>query len=272
MSMLFAHVPHEPGTPILDVRGLSVRYGERLALEDITFNLTVGDQVAVVGPNGAGKSTLFKAVAGLIEPAAGEVKVFGHRPVGHICIAYVPQRSHVEWSFPATVEDVVMMGRVGALGLLRQPGREDREMVRGCLDLVGLGDLGGRQIRQLSGGQQQRMFIARALAMRAELMLMDEPLAALDLGSQEEVLGILRRLAERRVTVMVALHDLNLAAGRFSRALLLNHRLVGFGSPADVFSSDHLWAAYGAGAQAMPTAHGMVYVGDTCCGGGREHA
>ena len=272
MSMLFAHVPHEPGTPILDVHGLSVRYGDRFALEEITFSLTVGDQVAVVGPNGAGKSTLFKAIAGLIEPAGGEVKVFGHRPVGHICIAYVPQRSQVEWSFPATVEDVVMMGRVGALGLLRQPRRADREMVRGCLDLVGLGDLGGRQIRQLSGGQQQRMFIARALAMRAELMLMDEPLAALDLGSQEEVLGILRRLAERRVTVMVALHDLNLAAGRFSRALLLNHRLIGFGAPAEVFTSDRLWAAYGAGARAMPTAHGMVYVGDTCCGGGADHA
>jgi manganese/iron transport system ATP-binding protein len=271
MSVLFSHVPHEPGTPILDVRGLTVRYGERAALEDVSFSLNVGDRVAVVGPNGAGKSTLFKTVAGLMTPTAGEVKVFGHRPVGHICIAYVPQRSQVDWSFPATVQDAVMMGRVGALGYLRRPGRQDRELVQACLDLVGMADLARRQIGQLSGGQQQRMFIARSLAMKAELMLMDEPLAALDPGSQEEVLGILDRLSERRVTVLVALHDLNLAAGRFSRVLLLNHKLVGFGTPDEVFTSERLWAAYGAAARVMPTAQGAVYVGDTCCGGGHDH-
>ncbi len=271
MSVLFSHVPHEPGTPILDVRDLTVRYGERAALEDISFSLSVGARVAVVGPTGAGKSTLFKAVAGLLAPAAGEVRVFGHRPVGHICIAYVPQRSQVDWSFPATVWDAVMMGRVGALGLFHRPRRSDRELVRACLDVVGLADLGGRQIGQLSGGQQQRMFIARALAMKAELMLMDEPLAALDSVSQEEVLALLDRLGERRVTLLVAMHDLNLAASRFSHALLLNRRLVGFGRPAEVFTSDRLWAAYGAGARALPTAHGTVFVGDTCCGGGHDH-
>jgi manganese/iron transport system ATP-binding protein len=271
MSVLFAHVPHEPGTPILDVRGLTVRYGERVALDDVSFSLTVGEQVAVVGPNGAGKSTLFKTVAGLMDPTAGEVRVFGHRPVGHICIAYVPQRSQVDWTFPATVADAVMMGRAGALGLLRRPGRSDHELVRACLDQVGLADLAGRQIGQLSGGQQQRMFIARALAMKAELMLMDEPLAALDLVSQEEVLGILDLLARRRVTVLVALHDLNLAAGRFSRALLLNHRLIGYGPPAEVFTQERLWAAYGTAARVMTTGQGAIYVGDTCCGGGHDH-
>jgi manganese/iron transport system ATP-binding protein len=227
--------------------------------------------VAVVGPNGAGKSTLFKAVAGLLEPNEGEVRVFGHRPLGHICIAYVPQRSQVDWSFPATVQDVVMMGRVGALGLLRYPRRADRELVAACLEVVGLAALAKRQIGHLSGGQQQRMFIARALAMKAELMLLDEPLAALDLVSQEEVLGLLDRLTERHVTVLVALHDLNIAAGRFSRAALINHRLVGFGPPTEVFSSENLWTAYGAGAGVIPTAKGAVFVGDTCCAGGQEH-
>ena len=270
-SLLFTHAPHEPGTPILDVRGLAVRYGSRTALEGVNFSLTAGERVAVVGPNGAGKSTLFQVVAGLREPDEGEVKVFGHRPVGHICIAYLPQRSRVDWHFPATVEDVVLMGRVGALGLLRRPGRKDRELARECLAAVGLESCSRRAIGELSGGQQQRMFIARALAMKAELMLMDEPLAALDLRSQDEILRLIDRLSGRRVTVLVALHDLDIAAEHFDRALLLNGRMIGFGSPPDVFTVERLRLAYGAGLR-MLEGGGRAVVSDACCGGEHDAA
>lgn len=263
------HAPHEPGTSLLDVRGLSLRYNGHYALENITFQLKGGERVAVVGPNGAGKSTLFKIVAGLLEPSAGDVNVFGHRPVSHLCIAYLPQRMQVDWNFPVTVFDVVMMGRVGSLGLWRRAGREDRDFVRECLNLVGISDLAARQIGELSGGQQQRMFIARALAMKAELMLMDEPLAALDMHSQRAILDLLDTLAERRVTVMVALHDLNIATDHFDRVLLLNRELVGFGQPSEVFTDQNLLRAYGSHARPVKTKAGTLMLSDTCCDG--EH-
>ncbi len=153
-----------------------MQYNGHLALDRISFELNAGEQIAVVGPNGAGKSTLIKTLAGIQHPTHGEVSIYGHGPEGHICIAYVPQRSAVDWSFPVTVSDVVMMGRIGVLGLFHHPGRRDYAYVRECLDQVGIADLANRQIEELSGGQQQRMFIARALAQEAELMLMDEPL------------------------------------------------------------------------------------------------
>src|SRR5512136_2826293 len=235
---------HQAGTPVLEVSSLTVRYNGRLALDDISFRLDKGERVAVVGPNGAGKSTLFKVIAGVLQPAKGWAKVYGHGPGGHICIAYVPQRSQVDWAFPVSVADVVMMGRIGRLGLLRWPGARDWAYVRQCLAVVGMGDLAGRQIGELSGGQQQRVFIARALAQEAELMLMDEPLTGLDITSQEEIFAILDKLRQRQVTIMVATHDLNLAAERFDRLMLLNGRLLGFGQATEVFTPDLLGAAY----------------------------
>jgi len=262
------HVPHQVEAPILDVSGVTVRYDGRAILEDVSFRLTAGERVAVVGPNGAGKSTLFRVIAGVLHPTAGEVKVAGHGPGGHICIAYVPQRSQVDWTFPVTVAEVVMMGRIGKLGLLRHPGRKDWEYVRQCLEVVGMADLAGRQIGELSGGQQQRMFIARALAQEAELMLMDEPLTGLDMPAQEDIFRILNELRHRQVTVMMATHDLNLATERFDRVILLNKRLLGIGQPEEVFTPELLREAYGGHLRLIQTEDGLIMLSDTCCGEG----
>jgi manganese/iron transport system ATP-binding protein len=267
-SLIKGPAAHEEGAPILDVVDLSVRYDGRVALESVSFQLVTGERVAVVGPNGAGKSTLFRVIAGVIEPTSGDVRVAGACPGGHICIAYVPQRSDVDWTFPATVADVVMMGRVGRLGLLRRPGQKDREIVRRCLDMVGLADLAARQISELSGGQQQRMFIARALAQEAALMLMDEPLTGLDAPAQESIFHILDKLRQLEVTVMVATHDLNLAADYFDRVMLLNKELLGIGHPAQVFTSQLLQSAYGGHLRLIETEDGVAALSDTCCGGG----
>jgi manganese/iron transport system ATP-binding protein len=245
---------------------LTVRYNGRLpALEDISFTLPRGERVAVVGPNGAGKSTLFKVIAGVLAPTSGRVEVYGHCPNEHICIAYVPQRSQVDWSFPVTVADVVMMGRVGRLGLLRWPRRRDWEIVSESLRLVDMAEMADRQIGELSGGQQQRVFIARALAQEAEILLMDEPLTGLDLPTQEALFRILDQLRERKVTVMVATHDLNQAADRFDRLILLNRRLIAMGRAAEVLTPAHLAAAYGGQITMLETIEGTLIVPDTCC-------
>jgi manganese/iron transport system ATP-binding protein len=252
---------------MLEVSHLSVRYDGRLALQDLSFRLEGGERIAVVGPNGAGKSTLFKVIAGVLAPTSGEVHVAGHCPGGHICIAYLPQRTQVDWTFPVTVEDVVLMGRVGIVGLLRRPGRKDHSYARQCLDVVGMADLAQRQIAELSGGQQQRMFIARALAQEAELMLMDEPLTALDAPAQEHIFRVMDELRQRTVTVMVATHDLNLAAEQFDRVMLLKNTLLGLGPPGEVFTADRLQQAYGGHLRLVHTEEGVMVLSDTCCGG-----
>jgi manganese/iron transport system ATP-binding protein len=260
-------VEHQAAAPILEVSHLTVRYNGGSALEGVSFRLAAGERLAVVGPNGAGKSTLFKVIAGVLAPSAGDVRVAGHGPSGHICIAYVPQRSQVDLRFPVSVADVVMMGRTGRIGLLRRPGRADWERVRQALEVVDLAALADRQIGELSGGQQQRVFIARALAQEAELMLMDEPLAGLDLPAQDEVFRVLSALRERRVTVLVATHDLNLAAEQFDRVLLLNGRLLGIGRPNDVFTPERLQIAYGGQLRLIETPDGTMALSDTCCRG-----
>jgi manganese/iron transport system ATP-binding protein len=268
MPLLSKVVRHREEAPILELTRVAVRYDGRSVLEDISFCLSRGEQVAVVGPNGAGKSTLFRVIAGVLAPAGGDVLVSGHRPGGHICIAYVPQRSQVDWTFPVTVTDVVMMGRVGRLGLFRHPGERDWRYARLCLEEVDLAGLADRQISELSGGQQQRMFIARALAQEAELMLMDEPLTGLDLPSQEEIFRVLAQLRAREVTVMVATHDLNLAAERFDRVMLLNGRMLGLGRADEVFTAERLQEAYGGHLRLVETSDGVIVVSDTCCEGG----
>jgi manganese/iron transport system ATP-binding protein len=259
------HVVHDANEPILEISHLSVRYDSHQALEDISFHLHASERVAVVGPNGAGKSTLFKVIAGVLPPTLGEVKISGHGPSRHTCIAYLPQRSQVDWNFPVNVGDVVMMGRIDKLGLLRWPGKKDWEVVRQALREVGLGDLVGRQIGELSGGQQQRMFIARALAQEAELVLMDEPLTGLDVNSQQDILKILDDLRQREVTVLVATHDLNQAAGLFDRVMLLNRRLVGFGSAEQVFTAERLGTAYGGQLRLVQKDGEVLAMTDTCC-------
>lgn len=259
---------HDTSRPILELKGVSVRFGNTKALDNLSFQLKQGERVAIIGPNGAGKSTLFNIISGVLSPTTGQVDIYGHAPDGHICIAYVPQRSQVDWQFPVNVADVVMMGRVRKLGLFRWPRRVDWEQVYQALDLVGMTPLAKRQIGELSGGQQQRVFIARALAQEAELMLMDEPLNGLDIKSQEDIFTILEKLRRRQVTVMVATHDLNLAAERFDRLMLLNHRLIGFGQAAEVFTPDLLNQAYSGHMRLIETPQGALVLSDTCCGEG----
>ncbi len=258
-------VSHQDDAPILDVKGLTLRYDTGVVLEDISFHLHTAERVAVVGPNGAGKSTLFRVIAGVLHPTSGEVNVFGHGPAGHLCIAYVPQRSQVDWSFPANVADVVMMGRTGKLGPLRWPKRGDWDYVRQALADVGLEALAQRQIGELSGGQQQRMFIARALAQEAELLLLDEPMTGVDATSQEAVFEILDKLRQRGVTVMFATHDLDQAAGRFDRVMLMNRRLLGFGMPHQVFTPELLRNAYGGHLRLVSAGDEILALTDTCC-------
>jgi len=260
---MYPHTYHENSQPILDVHKLSARYNGNLALEDITFHLHAGERIAVVGPNGAGKSTLFKVVAGVLQPVSGEVNIYGSMPRGHVCIAYIPQRSQVDWSFPVNVADVVMMGRIAKLGLLGWPKKRDWDLVYASLRTVELESLSKRQIGELSGGQQQRMFIARALAQEAELMLMDEPLTGLDSPSQQGILAVLDELKRKNVTVMVATHDLEQASEYFDRIMLLNHRLIGLGLPQDVLQAEKLIQAYGGRLRSVDGEN--VLTVDDCC-------
>jgi manganese/iron transport system ATP-binding protein len=259
---MYPHIDHIESQPILDVHKLCVRYNGHLALEDVTFHLHAGERVAVVGPNGAGKSTLFKVVAGVLQPTNGTVNIFGSTPRAHVCIAYIPQRSQVDWNFPVNVADVVMMGRIAKLGPLGWPKKGDWDRVNAALQTVELDRLAKRQIGELSGGQQQRMFIARALAQEAELMLMDEPLSGLDTPSQESILSLLDALQRQNVTVMVATHDLEQAAQHFDRIMLLNHRLIGFGTPEQVLQTEKLIQAYGG--RLRSGKEGTVFL-DECC-------
>lgn len=236
---------HREDVPFLSVKDLVVHYNGMPALEDVSFDLQGGEFIAVVGPNGAGKSTLFKSIAGVIRPTSGTVTLGGSEPGGHICIAYLPQRSDVDWHFPVAVKDVVMMGRVGKIGLLRNPRQEDWEQVFACLEQVNMAHLAERQISELSGGQQQRVFIAQALAQEAELVLMDEPLAGLDVPSQDEFFRVLKAMRERNVTLIVATHDLGMASAHFDETMLLKNTLLGYGKSADVLTEERLKDAYG---------------------------
>ncbi|MEZ4636854.1 MAG: metal ABC transporter ATP-binding protein [Caldilineaceae bacterium] len=221
--------PHMQDAPTVAFAGVTVRYDGVLALDNVSFDLNEGEQVALVGPNGAGKSTLFNVLVGKIRPSRGDVRVYGSGPTGHICIGYVPQRNAIDWRFPVTVRDVVMMGRTGRIGFLRWPSRQDHELVARAMADVRIDQLAERQIGELSGGQQQRVFLARAMAQEAQVLLLDEPFTGLDAPSQRVLLEILEELHRRRITILVATHDLNQAAERFGRIMLLNRQLIADG-------------------------------------------
>ncbi len=267
---MYPHISHQTDKPILDVRDVSVHYDGRVALDGVSFHLHVSERIAVVGPNGAGKSTLFKVVSGVLQPNSGEVTISGSKPTVHSCIAYIPQRSQVDWKFPVSVADVVMMGRSAKLGPFNFPKKRDWDFVNHALDTVQIGNLSKRQISQLSGGQQQRMFIARALAQEAELMLMDEPLTGLDTPAQEGLLDLLDTLRTQKVTVMVATHDLEQAAKHFDRLMLLNKKIVAFGGAETVLHADNLLSAYGGRFRTVEGREGLLAVDDSCCDEG-EH-
>ncbi len=261
-------VLHDASAPVLELKEVNVRYEGKPALEDVSLQVRRGDQVAVVGPNGAGKSTLFNVITGILEPQQGVVRIAGSGPFGHICVGYVPQRNRIDWRFPVNVSDVVMMGRVGKAGMLRRLGREDRRHVHHALEQVDMLPYANRQIGELSGGQQQRVFLARALAQEAELLLLDEPLAGLDIPSQEAILRILAQMRAGGITLLIATHDLNQAAEQFDQMILLNRRVVAYGPPAQVLTTENLARAYGGQLHVVHTNGGDVVVTDSCCGGG----
>ena len=256
-----SNIPESPAR--LDVENISVAYNGSPVLHDVTFQISHGARVAVVGPNGAGKSTLFKALVGLLPLRSG--KIFIHDlPLGHHldCVAYVPQREEVDWHFPVTVRDVVMMGRFGHLNWMQRPGRGDQSIVRNSLEQMGIADLAEQSISDLSGGQQQRVFLARALAQEPHIFLMDEPFTGVDAVTQEATLDLLDHLRREKVTVLISTHDLNLAASRFDAVLLLNHRLIAFGEPKSVFTPENLTQAFGP--QLLKLPDGTVLVDDCC--------
>ena len=230
----------------IEVHDLTVSYDKKPILWAIDFRLPKDGLTAIVGPNGAGKSTLIKAILGLIPSISGDVTVFG-RPVNsqRALIGYVPQRESVDWNFPVTVYDVVMMGRYGNIGLFRRPSAKDKEIVNTSLEQVGLTDFSDRQISQLSGGQQQRVFLARALAQQSEIYIMDEPFAGVDAATEVAILDVLRKLRDDGKTVLVVHHDLQTVATYFDNVLMLNLRLVAFGPISTTFTEENLNKTYG---------------------------
>jgi ABC-type Mn2+/Zn2+ transport system ATPase subunit len=256
--------PDIAGEPArLELRDVSAGYDGKLVLADVSFQVPHGARVAIVGPNGAGKSTLFKVLVGLLPARRGEVLIHGRSLGAHQdCVAYVPQRNDIDWRFPVTVADVVMMGRYGHLGWTRRPTRADKDIVRHSLDQMRIGDLARRSIGELSGGQQQRVFLARALAQEPHILLMDEPFTGVDAATQEATLELLDVLHAQRVTVMISTHDLNLAAGRFERVLLLNRRVIAYGAVSEVFTPQTLGQAFSGQMLMLPNGQALV---DDCC-------
>lgn len=247
----------------LELEGVTVTYNGKPALQDVSFLVQHGAHVAVVGPNGAGKSTLFKALVGLLPIQKGRILIHG-LPMGHHkeCVAYVPQREEVDWRFPVTVEDVVMMGRYHTLGWLKRPSLHDQEVVAGSLERMGIGNLARLSISDLSGGQQQRVFLARALAQEPHILLMDEPFTGVDIGTQDATLQLLKQLRSQQVTILISTHDLNLATKHFDQVLLLNRRLISYGPPDVAFTTETLNQAFGGQILLMP---GGAIIVDDCC-------
>jgi manganese/zinc/iron transport system ATP- binding protein len=232
--------------PALEIHDMTVAYHRKPVLWDVDLVVPEGKLVGIVGPNGAGKTTLIKAVLGLLPLASGKVEIYG-KPYDQqrSLIGYVPQRESVDWDFPVTVEDVVLMGTYGRLGWCRRPGRAEREAAARCLDQVGLAKFSKRQIRQLSGGQQQRVFLARALAQDAKVYFMDEPFAGVDAATEAAIIELLQQLRSERKTVFVVHHDLQTVRSYFDYVILLNLRLVACGPTDTTFTTANLQETYG---------------------------
>jgi ABC-type Mn2+/Zn2+ transport system ATPase subunit len=244
MVKQIVHTPLD--RPALEVRGLHVSYGAQPVLEDVAFALPAGQLVGIIGPNGAGKTTMLKAILGLVPIAAGTIAAGGAavaRRGGHV--AYVPQRDAINWRFPASVADVVLMGRYGRLGWLKRPSAADRAITLRCLKQVGMDAFSARPIAALSGGQQQRVFLARALAQEPEVLLLDEPISGVDAPTQEAILAILAGLAGQGKTLLITTHDLRCNMEYFDALLALNRRVIALGSVAQVLTPDVLTRTYG---------------------------
>lgn len=222
----------------LEAEELNVNYEKVSVLWDLSFQIPTGLLVGIIGPNGAGKSTLLKAALGLLKPLSGKISLHGK-------IAYVPQRESVDWDFPITAEEVVLMGRYGRLGLFGRPRKADREATALAIEQVGMEDYADRQIGELSGGQQQRLFIARAIVQMADILLLDEPFAGVDLATEKAIMELLRKLKGQGKTILMVHHDLPSVEEYFDWVLLLNTRLFGCGPVKEVFTRKNLARAFG---------------------------
>ena len=232
-------------TPAIEIHNLSVSYDTKPVLLGITMTVECGQVVGLVGPNGAGKSTLFRATVGLIPLVSGRICLLGGEvKENRRWVAYVSQREAVDWDFPIVVEDAVLMGRIPHLGWGRRPTLHDREVTQRCLEELEIADLKGRQIGELSGGQQQRLFLARALAQEAKVLLLDEPFVGVDAATEQAIFLLLARLRDEGKAVLVVDHDLHRAAEHYDRLALLNQRLVAYGPSRAVFTPDLLRATY----------------------------
>lgn len=232
--------------PILELHNLTVTYQNKPAIWNVDFLLPKGKMIGVIGPNGSGKTTTLKSVMDLVKISSGHVKIFGKdlHEVRHK-IAYVPQRSTVDWDFPASVLDVVLMGRYGKRSIFRGITSKDREIALACIKKVQLEKFINRQISQLSGGQQQRVFIARALAQEAELYLLDEPFAGVDAATESAVIELLKEMNQQGKTIMVVHHDLQTAPEYFNWLVMMNTRLIASGPTEEVFNAEVLEQTYG---------------------------
>jgi manganese/iron transport system ATP-binding protein len=249
--------------PSVVLEHVTAGYGQTVALNDVSLTVRRGSLLAVIGPNGAGKSTLIKLIAGLIRPLSGTITVLGGPPGSAAPkTAYLPQAEAVDWEFPVTVEEVVLMGRYGQLGFGRRPGRIDHELARDALEKVGMADAAGRQIGALSGGQRRRVFLARALAAEPELYLLDEPVTGVDARTQEDLMDILELEARSGKTVIATTHDLICAAQRFHEAAFLNGRLIAHGSANLVLDSGLLAETYGGHVLVLPGDGGQLILDD----------
>jgi manganese/zinc/iron transport system ATP- binding protein len=234
------------GHNAISVTDLTVAYREKPVLWDVDLEVPPGVLLAILGPNGAGKTTLIKTILGLIKPAAGKVRIYGKPYVEQRrLVGYVPQRGSVDWDFPTNAIDVVTMGLYGALGWVRRPRRQDRELAMESLHKVGMADFADRQISQLSGGQQQRVFLARALVQDAQVYFMDEPFAGVDATTERAIIALLRDLRAAGKTVLVVHHDLQTVEEYFDWAMLLNVRRIASGPVDRVFTEENLGKAYG---------------------------
>ncbi len=232
--------------PPLEIHDMTVAYHRKPVLWDIDLTAPEGKLIGIVGPNGAGKSTLIKAVLGLIPLASGKVEFYG-RPYArqrHL-VGYIPQRESVDWDFPVTALDVVLMGTYGRLGWCRRPGARERRRAQECLAQVGMEPFARRQIRQLSGGQQQRVFLARTLAQDAQVYFMDEPFAGVDAATEQAIVGLLKSLRETGKTVLAVHHDLQTVRDYFDHVILLNMRLIAAGPTKTTFTPENLHKTYG---------------------------
>ncbi len=245
--------------PVICVENLTVLYDQTTGIEDVSFNVYPGEAVAVIGPNGAGKSTLMKTMMGLLQARAGKITI--SRLAG-----YVPQHEAVNWDFPVTVRDVVMMGRIRRIGWLRWPGRAHWHKVDAALERVGMAEFASRQVGELSGGQRRRVFIARALAQEAEILILDEPFSGVDASAQADMMAVLDSLRQDGMTILLSTHDLSLAFQRFDRVLALDYRLIAYGPPSEIYTPDVLKRLYGGGLAATNNGQQVtVFVDDHHC-------